>query len=49
MSARDWREMTRHDFDPAAPAPALFDATPELLEADDAHGTGDLLALLSDA
>ena len=43
---RDWRDMTRHDFDPGAPAPVLFDATPDLVAPDDAHGTGDLLALL---
>lgn len=43
---RDWRTMTRHDFQPDAPAPVLFDLEPGQMSADDGHGTGDLLELL---
>jgi hypothetical protein len=43
---RDWRGMTRHDFDSDAPAPALFELAPGQLTADDGCATGDLLALI---
>lgn len=44
---RAWDDMTRHDFDVAAPAPVLFDPVPGMTRApDDGCGTGDLLELL---
>ena len=47
--ARDWRDMTRDVFDVTAPAPSLFDATPNMTVAPtDGVGTGDLLELLED-
>jgi hypothetical protein len=45
---RDWREMTREDFDVDAGPPRLFDLGPGAMIADDGHGTGDLLELLED-
>lgn len=43
---RDWRTMTRHDFDATAPPPVLFDLAPGQTASDDGCGTGDLFELL---
>lgn len=43
QSGRDWRAMTRDEFD-GTPG-TLFDLQPAQVAADDGHGTGDLLTL----
>ena len=46
MTGRDWRAMTRHDFDSDAPAPALFELAPGQVPPDDREDTLDMFALL---
>lgn len=46
MTGRDWRTMTRDDFDTTTELGALFDLEPAQVRPDDGRGTGDLLALL---
>lgn len=45
---RDWRTMTRGDFDDTAPPPPLFDLEPAAVCAVDPCGTADMFELLGD-